>query len=82
MAKIYYKNLHMSDFCSKFAAEFDMIMEKRTYIQPKMEVAVLPQDALMDLQPLAGSPTMGTVGTNTGGGAPKRHDTGPSGVWL
>ena len=49
-------------------------MEKRTYLQPKMEVAVLPKDALMVPQPLAGSPTMGTVGANTGNGAPKRVD--------
>lgn len=43
-------------------------MKKRTYIQPKMVVAVLPQDALMDeIIALAGSPTMGTVGA-----APKR----------
>lgn len=45
-------------------------MKKRIYIQPKMEVAVLPKDALMDPQPLAGSPTMGTVG-----GAPGRKRT-------
>lgn len=50
-------------------------MEKRTYIQPEMEVAVLPQDALMgeDLI-LSSSESMGTVGTNTGNGAPKRVD--------
>ena len=68
----------MSDFCSKFAAEFDMIMEKRTYIQPKMDTMVLPQDALMDEIALATSGSMGTVG----GGAPARHDSGPKGVWL
>ena len=37
-------------------------MEKRTYIQPEMNVAVLPKDAIMAPQPLAGSPTMSTVG--------------------
>ena len=51
-------------------------MKKRTYIQPEMEVAVLPKDALMAPQPLAGSPTMGTVGSGSGTGgtnpAPKR----------
>lgn len=53
-------------------------MEKRTYIQPKMEMAVMPKDALLDEITIASSGSMGTVG----GGAPKRHDTGPSGVWL
>jgi len=53
-------------------------MEKRTYIQPKMDTMVLPQDALMDEIALASSGSMGTVG----GGAPKRHDSGPKGVWL
>lgn len=43
-------------------------MEKRTYIQPEMKVAVMPKDALMgeDLI-LSSSGSMGTVG-----GAPKR----------
>ena len=45
-------------------------MKKRTYIQPKMDTMVLPQDALMGEIALAGSPTMATVGTNTGSGAP------------
>ena len=51
-------------------------MEKRTYIQPEVDTMVLPQDALMAPQPLAGSPTMGTVGSGSGTGgsnpAPKR----------
>ena len=49
-------------------------MEKRTYLQPKMEVAVLPKDALMNEIALASSGSMGTVGPNTGNGAPKRVD--------
>ena len=54
-----------------------MIMEKRTYIQPKMEMAVMPKYAMMGMQP---SPTDGSKDPQSG--APKRHDTGPSGVWL
>ena len=52
-------------------------MEKRTYIQPKMDTMVLPQDALMDEIALAGSPTMGTVG-----GAPARDAAGPKDVMF
>lgn len=37
-------------------------MKKRTYIQPKCEAMIWPKDALMAPQPLAGSPTMATVG--------------------
>ena len=53
-------------------------MEKRTYIQPEMEVAVLPKDALMGdimqgLPGTGGGPTVGG-GSGTGGTnpAPKR----------
>ena len=45
----------MSDFCSKFAAEKNTIMEKRTYIQPEVDTMVVPKDALMDPIILAGS---------------------------
>lgn len=38
-----------------FAADLNKIMKKRTYTQPKMEVAVLPQDALMDELVIPGS---------------------------
>ena len=53
-------------------------MEKRTYIQPKMEVAVMPKDALMgeDLI-ISSSGSMGTVG-----GAPARDAAGPKDVMF
>lgn len=38
------------------------IMEKKNYIQPKLETMVLPKEALMDDLVLAGSGSMGTVG--------------------
>lgn len=37
-------------------------MEKKNYIQPKLETMVLPKEALMDDLVLAGSGSMGTVG--------------------
>jgi hypothetical protein len=46
-------------------------MKKRIYIQPKMEVSVLPNDTLMGQIPVAGSPTGPVL---NGGGAPKRVD--------
>ena len=52
------------------------IMEKRTYIQPKMEMAELSFHSSV-MQLVLGSPTAPEPHT-----APKRHDTGPSGVWL
>ena len=51
-------------------------MEKRTYIQPKMEVAVLPKDALMDEIVLAGS------GEGPNVGAPARDAAGPKDVMF
>ena len=33
----------------------DTIMEKRTYIQPKVDTMVVPEDAVMTPIPLAGS---------------------------
>ena len=50
-------------------------MEKRTYIQPKMEVAVLPKDALMDEIAIASSGTMGNP-------APARDAAGPKDVMF
>lgn len=43
-------------------------MNKKMYIEPKMETMVLPQDALMDDLTLSSSGSMGTVG-----GAPARR---------
>ena len=69
----------MSDFCSTFAAEFDMIMEKRTYIQPKMDTLVLPKGILMDdINPASGGSFPDAFPANP---APARQQ-GPSGVWL
>lgn len=68
----------MSDFCSTFAPNLNTIMEKRTYIQPKMEMAVMPKDALMgDDLILSSSGSMGTVG-----GAPARDAAGPKDVMF
>lgn len=44
-------------------------MNKKMYIEPKMEVSVLPNDTLMGQIPVAGSPTGPVL---NGGGAPKR----------
>jgi hypothetical protein len=37
----------MSKICRTFAPKIETTMTKRTYIQPKMNVAVMPQYALM-----------------------------------
>ena len=67
----------MSDFCSTFAPNLNTIMEKRTYIQPKMAVAVMPKDAIMEDIILSGSGSMGTVGS-----APARDAAGPKDVMF
>ncbi len=70
----------MSDFCSKFAAEFDMIMEKRTYIQPKCEAMILPKDVLMqDPNPASGGSFPGGMPNNP---APARDAAGPKDVMF
>lgn len=46
-------------------------MNKKMYIEPKMETMVLPQDALMDDLTLSSSGSMGTVGG--GSSAPARR---------
>ena len=51
MAKKYYKNLHMSDFCSTFAAELITIMEKRTYIKPEIGIDNIGSDTFVMIQP-------------------------------
>ena len=54
----------MSDFCSKFAAEKNTIMEKRTYIQPKCEVVAVATSAMMDGNPLSGGSFPGGLPLN------------------
>ena len=56
-------------------------MEKRTYIQPKMEMAVLPKDAIMDDLILSASGSMGNPAPARQNLAPTAQP-GPKGVWL
>lgn len=67
----------MSDFCSTFAPNLNTIMEKRTYIQPKMAVEKMHHDASLMLLD-SGSGT--EPGKDTS--APARDAAGPKGVWL
>jgi len=70
----------MSDFCSTFAPNLNTIMEKRTYIQPKMEMTVLPKEVLMeDINPASGGAFPPGLPANP---APGRNVAGPKGVWL
>lgn len=59
----------------------DTIMEKRTYIQPKMEMAVMPKDAIMDDLILSASGSMGNPAPARQNLAPTAQP-GPKGVWL
>ena len=56
----------MSKICRTFADDLEKIMEKRTYIQPKLEMAVLPKDAMMDF---LASPIINPVQGRRGGPA-------------
>ena len=40
----------MSKICRTFAPEFQKIMKKMQYIQPKMDTVVMPERAMMEFQ--------------------------------
>ena len=62
MAKIYYKNLHMSDFCSKFAAEKKgIVMKLGDYVLISPEVTRLNEWTRGKVIEVESNPFVGTV---------------------